>query len=49
VPLGVEGQADVGLAQPAIEVARLGEEVSVPGLDVEQQERLGPLAGWRVR
>ena len=41
VPLGVEREADVGLAQPAVEVARLGEEVGVPGLDVEHEQRLG--------
>ena len=39
-PLGVEGEADVGLLEPALEAPRLGEEVRAPGLDVEHQQRL---------
>src|ERR687898_2268211 len=39
-PLGVERQADVRLAQPALQRLRLLEERRVAGLDVEQQQHL---------
>jgi hypothetical protein len=42
VPLGVERQAHVRLAQERLERPHLGEEVRPPGLDVEQQQRLRP-------
>jgi hypothetical protein len=48
VPLGVEREADVGLAQPAVEVARLGQEVGVAWLDVEHQQRLRAPRGGKV-
>jgi hypothetical protein len=41
VPLGIERDPDVGLAQPAVEVPDLVEEVRVAGLDVEHEQRLG--------
>ncbi len=47
-PLGVEREPDVGLAQPALQPRRLGEEVRAAGLDVEQQQHVVAPRGAQV-
>ena len=47
VPLGVQRQRDVRLAQPLRQPPRLGEEAGAAGLDVEDEQRVDAAGGRR--